>query len=72
MSKRASPTESGAARLPPLPAIEAFFDEILTRSLEDRDRKGCMLVNAALDVAPHDPAFRKVVAKVLSGSRRFF
>ena len=41
--------------LPPLRAIEAFFEEIVKRSLNDRDRKGCMLVNAALDGAPHDP-----------------
>jgi TetR/AcrR family transcriptional repressor of nem operon len=31
-----------------------------------------MLVNAALDVAPHDPAFRKVVAEVLIGIEAFF
>jgi TetR/AcrR family transcriptional repressor of nem operon len=58
--------------LPPLAAIEAFFDEIVKRSLTDRDRKGCMLVNAALDVAPHDPEFRKVVAEVLRQIEAFF
>jgi TetR/AcrR family transcriptional repressor of nem operon len=58
--------------LPPLQAIEAFFDEIVKRSLNDRDRKGCMLVNAALDGAPNDPAFRKVVAKALVGIEGFF
>jgi TetR/AcrR family transcriptional repressor of nem operon len=58
--------------LPPLQAIEEFFADIVKRSLNDRDRKGCMLVNAALDVAPHDPAFRKVVAKVLVGIETFF
>ena len=58
--------------LPPRQAIEAFFADIVTRSLNDRDRKGCMLVNAALDVAPHDPAFRKVVAEVLIGIQAFF
>jgi TetR/AcrR family transcriptional repressor of nem operon len=31
-----------------------------------------MLVNAALDVAPHDPAFRKVVAEVLVSIEAFF
>ncbi|HEY1863137.1 MAG TPA: TetR/AcrR family transcriptional regulator [Roseiarcus sp.] len=58
--------------LPPLRAIEAFFEEIVKRSLNDRERKGCMLVNAALDVAPHDPAFRKIVAGVLVGMEAFF
>lgn len=58
--------------LPPLAAIEAFFREILARSINDRDHKGCMLVNAALDVAPHDPRFRKVIAAVLSRIEAFF
>jgi len=58
--------------LPPLAAIEAFFGEVLARSLRDHDRKGCMLVNAALDVAPHDPEFRRAVAAVLSRIEAFF
>jgi len=58
--------------LPPRQAIEAFFEDIVKRSLNDRDRKGCMLVNAALDVAPHDPAFRQIVAEVLVGIEAFF
>ena len=56
----------------PRAAIEAFFAEILKRSLEDADHKGCMLVNTALDVAPHDPAFREAVAGVLSRIEAFF
>ena len=58
--------------LPPRQAIEAFFEDIVKRSLNDRDRKGCMLVNAALDMAPHDPAFRRIVADVLVGIEAFF
>jgi TetR/AcrR family transcriptional repressor of nem operon len=59
-------------QLRPLEGIEAFFEEIVRRSLIDRDRKGCMLVNAALDVAPHDAEFRKVVAEVLLRIEAFF
>ncbi|HET8609192.1 MAG TPA: helix-turn-helix domain-containing protein, partial [Burkholderiales bacterium] len=40
--------------LPPRDAIAAFFADILERSLDDRQHKGCMLVNAALEMAPHD------------------
>jgi TetR/AcrR family transcriptional repressor of nem operon len=58
--------------LPPFQAIQAFFEEIVKRSLNDHDRKGCMLVNAALDRTPNDPAFRKVVAKALVGIEGFF
>jgi TetR/AcrR family transcriptional regulator, transcriptional repressor for nem operon len=58
--------------LPPREAIGAFFAEIVKRSLSDPDRKGCMLVNAALEVAPHDQDFREVVAKVLIRMEQFF
>ena len=58
--------------LAPREAIGALFEEILKRSLGDRERKGCMLVNAALDVAPHDPGFRKIVAEVLADIEGFF
>jgi TetR/AcrR family transcriptional regulator, transcriptional repressor for nem operon len=58
--------------LPPREAIAAFFDEILRRSLNDRQRRGCMLVNSALEVAPHDPEFRKIIAAVLGGIEAFF
>jgi len=58
--------------LPPRQAIEAFFNEIVARSLEDTKRKGCMLVNSALEVAPHDPEFQRVVANVLVQVEAFF
>lgn len=56
----------------PRAAIAAFFSEILKRSLEDAERKGCMVVNTALDVAPHDPAFEEAVVGVLSRIEGFF
>lgn len=58
--------------LPPRAAIAAFFEDILARSLGDRERKGCMLVNAALDTAPHDAGFMKIVAGVLMEIEAFF
>lgn len=58
--------------LEPREAISAFFAEIVRRSLEDRQHKGCMLVNAALDVAPHDPDFQKIVGGVLVRMEAFF
>lgn len=56
----------------PLLAIKAFFDEIIERSLSDVKRKGCMLVNSALEVAPHDEEFQRVVAEVLVQVEGFF
>jgi len=58
--------------LAPLDAIRAFFDEILRRSLNDRQHKGCMLVNSALEMAPHDAEFRQVIAGVLARVENFF
>ena len=58
--------------LPPREAIEAFFEEILRRSLNDREHKGCMLVNSALELAPHDAEFQKIIAGVLTRLERFF
>lgn len=57
---------------PPLLAIKAFFDEIIERSLSDVKRKGCMLVNSALEVAPHDDEFQRVVTEVLVQVEGFF
>ncbi|MGN6099199.1 MAG: TetR/AcrR family transcriptional regulator [Bosea sp. (in: a-proteobacteria)] len=56
----------------PRAAIEAFFRDILARSIQDEECKGCMLVNAALDVAPEDPGFRAAVADVLQRLEDFF
>ena len=58
--------------LPPRAAIGAFFDEILNRSLTDRAHKGCMLVNSALEVAPHDAEFRAMIAGMLNRIETFF
>jgi TetR/AcrR family transcriptional repressor of nem operon len=58
--------------LAPREAIGAFFAEIVRRSLDDHQHKGCMLVNAALDVAPNDPGFQRIVAAVLIRVEQFF
>jgi TetR/AcrR family transcriptional regulator, transcriptional repressor for nem operon len=58
--------------LAPREAIDAFFAEIVRRSLDDRQHKGCMLVNAALDVVPNDPGFQRIVAAVLIRVEQFF
>jgi TetR/AcrR family transcriptional repressor of nem operon len=60
------------ATLPPREAIEAFFAEILSRSLNDREHKGCLLINSALEMAPHDPEFQRIIARVLTRIEKFF
>ena len=58
--------------LPPRDAIRSFFDDILRRSLSDRQRKGCMVVNSALELAPHDPEFRGMIVEALKRIESFF
>lgn len=60
------------ARHRPIEAIRAFIAEIIDRSLKDPDRRGCLLINSALDVAPHDAEIGAVVAGYLDEIRDFF
>jgi TetR/AcrR family transcriptional regulator, transcriptional repressor for nem operon len=59
-------------QLRPLPAIRAFFDEIIDRSVTDKKRRGCLLVNSALEVAPYDAEFRKVIVQESGYLEAFF
>ena len=58
--------------LPPREALRAFFEDILRRSLSDRERKGCMIVNCALEMAPHDKEFRETIVETLERLEAFF
>jgi len=59
-------------KLPPTQAIQTFFDEIIERSVDDEQRRGCMLVNAALELAPYDPEFQQLVAEEMIFIEGFF
>ncbi|OZI38094.1 TetR family transcriptional regulator [Bordetella genomosp. 10] len=59
-------------QLAPRAAIDAFFNEIIALSLADEQRKGCMIVNSALELAPHDPEFRDALKDVLRDMEAFF
>jgi TetR/AcrR family transcriptional repressor of nem operon len=54
----------------PRAAIEAFLHEVVARSCADR--RGCLLVNTALEVAPHDAAIGAIVAERLGELEGFF
>jgi TetR/AcrR family transcriptional repressor of nem operon len=56
----------------PRDAIRAFLAEVIERSLKDSACKGCLLVNSALDVAPHDAELGRVVRGYLEEIRAFF
>jgi TetR/AcrR family transcriptional repressor of nem operon len=59
-------------RQPPREAIVAFLKEIVKQSLTDQRRRGCMLVNSAIESAPHDAEFLDIVAAFLNEVERFF
>jgi TetR/AcrR family transcriptional regulator, transcriptional repressor for nem operon len=59
-------------KLPSALAIRTFFDEIIERSVDDEQRRGCMLVNAALELAPYDAEFQNLVAEELVFIEAFF
>jgi TetR/AcrR family transcriptional repressor of nem operon len=56
--------------LAPRAALETFMQEIVARSLSDP--RGCLLVNSALEVAPHDAEIAAVVAARLAELEAFF
>ena len=56
--------------LPPRQAIESFLTEIVERSVQSR--LGCLLANAAIEVAPHDRDIADVVAARMGELEAFF
>jgi len=57
---------------PPALAVTTFLHEIVERSVSDPLKRGCMLVNSALEVTPEDDEFRTAIADELERIRVFF
>jgi TetR/AcrR family transcriptional repressor of nem operon len=53
-------------------AIQEFLHELIERSIKDRDRRGCLIVNSALEVSPHDSELGRVIASYLREIELFF
>ena len=60
------------ASLPPKQAVRRFIAEIIDRSVNDRERRGCFLINSALEVAPHDRQLGALIADRLAEIEAFF
>ena len=58
--------------LPPKQAIRGFIQEIIEHSVSDRERRGCFLINSALEVAPHDRKLSTFVADRFAEIEAFF
>jgi TetR/AcrR family transcriptional repressor of nem operon len=58
--------------LSPKQAVRGFIEEIIERSVNDRERRGCFLINSALEVAPHDQQLGALIAERLAEVEAFF
>jgi TetR/AcrR family transcriptional repressor of nem operon len=58
--------------LPPKQAVRRFLEEIIKHSVNDPKRRGCFLINSALEVAPHDRELRAFVADRFTEIEAFF
>lgn len=59
-------------KLEPFAAIRSFYDEIIERSLNDKLRRGCLLVNSAIEMAPHDANLRAIAVEEFVQLESFF
>ncbi len=57
---------------PPKSAIHEFLHELIERSVNDRQRRGCLIVNSALEVSAHDAELAKLIASYLDEIEAFF
>ena len=53
-------------------AIRAFVQDVIERSINDPQCRGCLLVNSALEVAPHDTELRARIVGYLEEITDFF
>jgi TetR/AcrR family transcriptional regulator, transcriptional repressor for nem operon len=60
------------AQMRPKEAIRTFITEIVEHSLNDKERRGCLIVNSALEIAPHDPEIGAEIATRLAEVEAFF
>jgi TetR/AcrR family transcriptional repressor of nem operon len=61
-------------RHPPVEAIAAAFENVIGGALKNEaaGRKGCLLVNTALELSPHDPEIDAIVRDSLTELELFF
>ncbi len=60
------------AALPARSRAGAFLADVIERSASDPQRRGCFLINSAIEIAPHDAEIAFVVDAHLQQVRAFF
>ncbi len=56
----------------PIEAIATLFDGLIAQSVSDTDKKGCLLINTALDLPNHEDDIREMVSSALGDFELFF
>ncbi|MCG8492138.1 MAG: TetR/AcrR family transcriptional regulator [Sneathiellales bacterium] len=56
----------------PVEAITTLFDGLVAQSIDDRECKGCFLVNTALELPHHEEDIQKLVISALEDIEGFF
>lgn len=56
----------------PITAIRTLFDSLIAESQADAERKGCLLVNTALDLQNHSPEVQRRITAALDDLEQFF
>lgn len=57
---------------PPRQAILDVFEAAIDVAVADGSRDGCLLINTALELSPHDPEVADIVAQAFTGMEAFF
>ena len=56
----------------PRAAVLAVFEDAVAAALDAKARDGCLLVNTALELSPHDPEIAALIAQSLEEMEGFF
>ena len=56
----------------PIESIIYLFDRIAEQSINDPDKKGCLIINTAIDLPHHDPDINLTVKKMINDINLFF
>ena len=56
----------------PIVAITKLFDALIAESIADTEKKGCLLVNTALELPNHTDDIREIIGTVIADFEAFF
>jgi len=65
-------TAALSERNAPREAILAAFEDAIAATVDGGSRDGCLLVNTALELSPHDEEVAAIVAEAMTGMETFF